>query len=222
MQWKVLFVVILVLGIFGFFLTSEFGRPYADLLGQKISGFTGSFIKPGKKPSFVFSIETDRLSIYGLTPTRISNSTFTASGPYNFLRVGDQTINLKNKNQISLYIKNLRGTFSISTDGVAKISGYSNYVETEEIIFSSSSDKKIEIEMMPISFTLSNFATSDFVMPSISGTIKRFVGDTPDTISFQKSKIEIKDFTGSLEWRGQNTLIDGVASSIKGDKFSFN
>jgi len=222
MQWKVIFVVILVLGIFGFFLTSEFGQPYMDSVRQVFSDFTGNFIKPTNKGSFMFSIETSKLALYGLSPTRIYNSTFSATGTYRFLTVGDQSINLKNKNEITIFVKNLRGSFSITTDGVVKISGESNYVETEEIIFSSNTYKRVEIEMMPNDFILSNFATSDFVMPSVSGTVQRFVGDNADTISFQNSKIEIKDFTGNLEWRDDSTIIGGLASLVKGDKFSFN
>ena len=130
-------------------------------------------------------------------------------------------MSLKNKNVVTIYVTNLRGTFSISEDGTVIISGESNYAETGDVIFSSSTYKKIDIELVPTTFTLSNFATNDFVMPSISGTVQRF-GDNTDTISFQKSKIEIRDFTGSLEWKDDKSLISGVASLVKGDKFSFN
>jgi hypothetical protein len=222
MKWKPLVAVILILGIFGFFIASNFGQPLIDSLRKGLGDFTGFFIKPSQKTLFSFSLETNKFSLYGLTPTRISNSTFSANGVYQFLKFGDQLISMKNKNEITIYVKNLRGTFSITTDGIVKIYGDSNYMEVDDMIFSSNANKKIEIEIMPNDFVLSNFVTDEFVMPSISGTAYRFAGDKTDTISFQNSKITIDEFVGNLEWRNGNSVISGLASLLKGDKFSFN
>jgi len=218
MKWKALLAVIIVLVIAGLLFATDVGQKYIDFMKKSVGNFVSIIFKK-QQPGQTFRVEltTNKYPFYGQS-YRITNSTFTGSGFYQKIKVGDWDVTIKSGKKVGVTINNFNGLFEYTSEGGIKLTGESNQIEIEDRAYSSERPTKIELEIVPFSFSLNNIAQDRISLQSVSGEIKTDRGQAP----LEKSKLEISFFTGDLMLAEDgNAKLEGVASSIIGDKFSF-
>lgn len=150
------------------------------------------------------------------------NGSLDATGIYQYIRAGNLNLESKQGKQITVALRNYNGNFQISVGGSIILQGTATYAEFGEI--SASPDKTVDVQMeiIPTTYTFSSLQLNAINFAGITGTLQRGAGDSADKINLANSNITINYFVGSLSQQSDGTtVLQGSASSIKGNNFSF-
>jgi len=218
MVLKALLAVVIVLVIAALMITTETGRKYAEFLKEKV-GDAVSLITKFWQPTgegFTFTLTTDIGTFQGQN-YKVANSSLSASGIYDYIKIGNQVINLKEGKKVKMFVDNMKGNFEITNAGSVKITGDSDYIEIGDITFSGQT--RVEAELVPDEFSLTDLAQGKIVLSSVTGDIRR---GEKDQASLYGNKVEINGFAGELKLSEDGSVtLSGSAVSIKTDKFTW-
>ena len=218
MKWKMWLAIIVIFGILGLLFMTDAGQKYADFLKKSVGNFVSTIMR--RQPSgqmFRIELTANKDVLYGQS-YEMANSTFSGSGFYQMIKIGDSDVTVKSGNQIDVFIDNFNGLFVYTSDGSVKLTGESNQMEIGDLIYSSQKPNKIDLEIIPFNFTLSNVIQDKISLKSAYGEIKTDRGQAP----LENSKLDISFFRGEMILNDDgNVVLMGVANSVIGDKFSF-
>ena len=225
MKLKPVLAVLLLIGVLGFFFLSDWGRPLLGPIGDGLGGLTGGLgglVIPQKQATggFEIVVTTPASTLYG-QKYKISGAEIFLTGTYNYLKVGDQVFASKLGNSITVNMKEVGGNVEFISDGAVKVTGTSTYVEIGDLIASGDKAMKVEVEILPDTAIVSDFAQSKLTFASITGRLDRYMGETYDSVSLNGGKLEVSNFLGVVKIQGTDATITGTTTSAKGDNFSF-
>jgi len=220
MRWKVLLAIVLIVVIVGLLLTTKTGMDYFEFLRNRVGEFFSVMFRKPPGELFEVVLTTDREPFFGQS-YKLTNSSFSCSGVYQSIRFGEHLINLKTLKKVYIELNDIKGTFEYTKEGVVKLSGDSTLIEIDDLTLSSSKPSKVEIEIVPLEFSLTNIVQDKITLFPVTGDIKRIINDKIDSVSLTNDKLEINNFHGELSLRDENIMLAGSTSSIVGDKFSF-
>jgi hypothetical protein len=215
-KWRILLAVVLILGIFGLLLIS----PYGGFLRNSFSGVTGFFASKPSGQGFPITIKMVKESYYGHS-FKLTNSSVILSGVYQLLKVGDQVFTLKNNQNTTIIFDDYVGSFEYTSDGIIKVSGQASYFEFGDLVSSSGKPFKVYLELVPTTIIAVPISEQKLVFTSAYGYIERYIGNKYAQIGLSNDKLEVDNFAGSLRSDGASLVLDGLASNIKGDNFTF-
>lgn len=237
--WKTIIAALLVLGIFGFFLTTSFGQSlfgniFSGIFGSLginvgnlgsglggLNGLTGFITQPKPSgPGFQMSLAVSQQDFYGQT-YQVSGASIDVSGLYNYLDVGSQSFTSKSGQTLELTIQDFSGSIQFTNSSTIVISGTSSNFAVGDLASSSSSPVKIQAEILPGNMTVSGLSQNSIHFDAISGTLSRNEGNATDNVSLTGGKLDISFFDGSLSLASGGITLSGIADSAKGDNFSF-
>jgi len=222
MRWKALFAAVIILGIVGFLLISETGQKYLQFLREGVGNFISVILRRTQPSGEVFEIvlKSNKEAFHDQS-YNLDDSDFSISGFYSSIKIGDLEINKKAEKIVSISLKEVDGLFEYTKEGSVKFSGDSNYIEIDDDIYSSAKVFRIELEIIPLEFSLTNLVEGKITLSSVTGEIKRFYDEKVDSVSLINSKIEIDNFKGELKLTENEISLEGMAGSVVGDKFTF-
>lgn len=233
--WKTIIAALLVVGIFGFFLTTSFGQSlFGNIFGSLgvnvgnlgsglggLSGLTGFISQPKPSgPGFQMTLAASPENFYGQT-YQATNVSVDISGVYNYLNVGSQSFTSKSGQKLQLVIQDFSGSIQFTNSSTIVLSGSSSYMEVGDLVSSSSSPVKIQAEILPDGMTVDGLSQTSIHFGSITGSLSRNEGNATDNISLAGGKLDISFFGGSLSLANGVVTLSGIADSAKGDNFSF-
>lgn len=220
MRWKALLAVVLIVVIVGLLLTTKTGLDYFEFLRNKVGEFFSVMFRKPPGELFEIVLTTSREPFFGQS-YKVTNSSFSCSGVYQSIRFGEHVISQKTLKKVSIELKNIKGTFEYTKEGSIRLSGQSTFIEIDDLRLSSPRASRVEIEIVPLDFSLTNIDQDKITLFPVTGDIKRVINDKLDSVSLTNEKLEINDFRGELSFREGDMMLAGSASSIVGDKFSF-
>lgn len=205
MRWKLLLVALVILGIAGLLLVGETGIGFLDFLKKKVGEFTAIVFKwiPGGK-QFSITLTADKEIFYGQS-YKVSNSTFEGSGTAKEVKINNAIISII---PISIKIEGMKGSFEITRQNTVKISASAASVVLNNLPILN---LNIYVEMIPSSFSLSQFNQDKLIFSSINGQIKTEEGWVKD---LSNSDVEIYGFKGGLKLEGNQTVLEGLTSKL--------
>lgn len=200
-------VVLIIVGILGVMFFTSTGVTYFDFLKNSVGSFMAVVFKWGPPSRFSVTLTADKDVFYGQV-YKISNASFDGSGT-----AKQVTINNANSpvSQVNVNIDGIKGSFELTRQRTVKISGNANSIVLNTFPLSSAN---IFIEMVPTSFSLSQFSQDSFVFSSITGQIKTEEGWSKD---LNNAYVEISGFTGSLTLAGDNMVLSGLTTKFAVD-----
>jgi len=224
MKWKALFAVVLILGIAGFFFFTSLGSQYLAQISQYtgdlgLGSLTGFLTNQKPATSFPFILTAQNAAFFA-QDYKVTNGTISASGLYQYINAGNLNLESTSGKEITISLQNYNGDFQISAGGSIILKGTATNVLIGDL--SASSNKiSIQMEILPSTYSLSSFQQNTINFVRITGTLQRTTSDNPDTINLSNNNVTIKYFSGSISQGNGTTTLQGTASSIKGDNFSF-
>lgn len=237
--WKTIIAALLVLGIFGFFLTTSFGQSlFGSFLGSifgslginvgnlgsglgGLNGLTGFISQPKPSgPGFQMTLAASQENFYGQS-YQVTNASVDVSGIYNYLDVGSQSFNSKSGQQLQLVIQGFSGSIQFTNSSTIVLSGSSSYMEIGDLVSSSNSPVKIQAEILPGSVTVDGLNQNSIHFDSVTGSLSRYNGNATDNVALTGGKLDISFFDGSLSLANGIVTLSGIADSAKGANFSF-
>ena len=224
MRWKALLAVLLILAIAGLLFFTKGGQSYVDFFKVRISQvgyFVSGFFRTSSGKQFSIILTASREQFAGLK-FQVENSSLSISGNYISMRIGDQTVDLRNNKTVDLSMAYFSGNVEFTAEGNAKISAESSSFEMNDMRYSSEKPVKIEMVIEPTKFLLTNLIVDRITFSSIKGDIQRVIEDKIDSVSLKNEKIEISNFAGLIKSSDGKLTLQGGASAVKGESFSFN
>jgi hypothetical protein len=224
MRWKALLAVLLILAIAGLLLVTKSGQNYLDFFKNgigRVGSFVTGFIRFGTGKEFQINLTASKEQFAGLK-FKVENSSLTVSGNYLSIKIGDQIVGLKNKKTVDLSMAYFNGNVEFTAEGNAKISAESNSFEIEDMNYFSEKPVKIEMIVEPTKLVLTNLFMDRITFSSLTGELQRVVDDKTDSISLKNDKLEISNFAGMILSSDGKLTLQGFASAVKGEGFSFS
>jgi hypothetical protein len=219
-NWKLILAVVLIIAIGGFLFFTGIGSQFVSQLG--IGSLTAFFVKQAPTSTFSFTLNAQKEAFYG-QQYKLTNSSLEISGIYQYIHVGTIYLESKEGKTITVVVKNLSGTFEYGTAGSIIVKGTTTYAEIGGIAASPEKTINIEMEIIPSDFVLASLSQNPISFGGISGSLQRMNGNNLDTVNLVNNKLTINYFSGSLSMKTDgSTVLEGSASSIKGDNFSFS
>jgi hypothetical protein len=221
MHWKALLTAIIIVAIAGLLMTMEIGKNYAEVLRSKVGNIVSLITKlwTPTGEGFTFVLTADMDSFQGQKYS-ITNSSISASGIYNYIKVGNQVVSMKDGRKAVLFVDNLRGTFEITSGGSVVVTGDTNYIEIGDMTISGQT--RIEAEIVPDGFSLTDFAQDKITLSSVTGDIKRFYNGNTGQESLDRNRVEINGFAGDLILSAEGGMeLSGSTVSIVTNKFTW-
>jgi len=222
MRWKALLAAVIILGIVSFLLISETGQKYFQFLREGVGNFVSIILRRTQPSGEVFRtlLEVNKEAFYGQT-YNLDDSDFSISGFYSSIKIGNLEITKKTEKGVSISIKQVDGLFEYTKEGSVRFTGDSSYIEIDDDIYSSANPFRIELEIVPLELSLTNLVQGKIILSSVTGEIKRFYDEKVDSVSLINSKLEIDNFKGELRLSEGKINLEGMTSSVVGDKFTF-
>lgn len=221
MRWKALLTIIIVLMIASLMIMTETGRKYTQFLREKVGAVISLVSKFGQPvgDGFEFILNTNMDAFVGQS-YEVVNSSLAMSGVYNYIKIGNQLIELKEGKRVELFVDNMKGNFEITKAGSIKIAVDSNYVEIDDLKFLGQT--RIEAEVIPDEFTLSDLTQNKITLSSVTGSIKRFYDGNEGQESLDGIKMEINRLSeGQLKLSNDKVTLEGSVVSIVTNKFTW-
>ena len=203
--------VVVVLAALGLLALTEQGRQYAAFLGKGLGSLVGSVLKayPGK--TFNFELTVDEKAAYGQAFS-MSNSNLVVSGRGSAIKIDDKTWNLGDK-EVEIKATG-SGDIAFTADGKIELK---MDTKTFQIDGRSTNDVKVEVMIVPTAFSLDNIKKDMINITSATGTMLKSFDSTAITANFEKSNLQIDNFSGMLELKNQTTTLSGTAANIQID-----
>lgn len=213
MRWKAFLALIIILGIIGLITQADIGK-------KLLSNFKiGGFIKTTPPKTFSIVLNSEKESFYGQT-YKVANATFNGEGICQTIKLNE--LRLERGLRCKIAIVDLTGQFEYASVGSIRINGVSSSINIDDTVYSSAQPIKIELEVIPFNFTLATLSENKISLASVSGEIKRIENDA--IMSYSKlirSSLDISNFVGKIELANGLVSLTGVASSVKGQDFSW-
>jgi len=210
MNWKILVAVAVILGTLGLLSLTEQGRQYAIFLGKGVGGLIGSVLKfsPGK--TFNFDLTANKEAFYG-QEFPLPDSIVSISGYGSEAKIGGKVWNLSSE-KFEMEMTG-SGDFALTADGKVSLN-----VDAKTFSFDGkkTTDVKVEVELVPAEFSLTNARKDVVNITSASGTLIKSIGESVVTSTFTKASLQIDEFSGLVELKNQTIKLVGTATDIKG------
>ncbi len=226
MNWKPLLAVFIIVGIIGILMLTNVGREYTQFLGTKVGNFLATmlnmdFFQSGD--SFRILLETDKVAFYGQRYT-LSNSSLRVSGIcQSSVTVGKTIMQMAGK-RCSVQVYNTQGKFDYTVGGSVKLTGTADMLTVNEYPFlSTGTPFEVGFEVIPMEdFNLMGILQGKIELTSVSGSIKGWKGETTLNIdNLANDELTISNFNGDIKMDGNFILLVGLATSVKGEDFSW-
>jgi hypothetical protein len=207
MVLKTIFVLILIILVGTFLLTSESGKKYINFLKEKLEELTETkslAVTPGK--TFInLSFTLDGLKDKMFT---VANSTFEGYGIYKELFYGKTKIESEKETSVKAQIQQGKLIFK---NGNIRVFATTKGLELGNIKFTPEELVDISIEITPINFTISNIREEKIIFSSLTGDLK---GEKGTLIRLEDRKIEINQFLGSLTYINKTISLSGNVAKV--------
>jgi len=221
MRWKALLAVLLILAIAGLLFFTNSGQYYMNFFKIRVGQFVSGIFGPTSGKTFSIILTASKEQFAGLN-FKVSNSTLSISGDYKSIKIGDQIVDLKNKKTVDLSMSYFNGNIEFTAEGNAKISAEPNSFELNDLKYFSEKPMKVEMIIEPTKFLLTNLSMDKISFSPITGDIQRVNDSKVDSISLKNEKLEISNFAGLIKSSDGKLTLQGIASAVKGESFSFN
>lgn len=221
-KWKAILAVVLVLAILGFVFFTGFLNQYFPQLGQlNLGSLTGFIVNQKPATSFPFSLTAANTAFFG-QQYKVVNGSLDTTGVYQYINAGNLNLESKQGKRITIALRNFNGDFQISAGGSIILKGTATYAEFGDIAASPDKTIAVQMEIIPTTYSLTSLQLNTVTFSGITGTLQRGSSDNPDTINLSNNVMTISYFVGGLSQQEDGTtVLQGIASSIKGDNFSF-
>jgi len=214
MKWKLLVAVAVVLAFLGLLFFTEQGRRYAISLGSSTRSFTstvgnfiGSFVKVPSGNEFSFELNLNKEAIYGQSFS-FSNAGFEASGRISSLKIDGKTWEIGEKVKVELVGS---GEISIGNDGKLSLKSDTNLLKLDSW---KTSNVKVEMEMIPESFSMNNAKADLINTTQASGNANKKLDDIEVKVEFDKANLKVENFLGTIELK-EKLKLSGTATNIE-------
>ncbi|MEM5772677.1 MAG: hypothetical protein QXL86_00390 [Candidatus Aenigmatarchaeota archaeon] len=214
MKWKLLGIVAVILTLLGVLLFTEQGRKYAIVLGSMTRSFTnllgnflGSIVRTSSTQEFEFEMSTNKEAVYGQSFS-FTGTRFKALGPILTLSIDGKNWEIGEKSEVEL-IGN--GEVLIGSDGKLSLKADASLFKLGSL---KTNEVKIEIEMIPENFSLTNAKVSLINMTSASGYVKKKMENIELKADFNKASLKIENFFGAIEFK-EEAWLSGIATNIE-------
>ncbi|MEM5829550.1 MAG: hypothetical protein QW040_02525 [Candidatus Aenigmatarchaeota archaeon] len=214
MKFKHLVAIAVILTATGFLLFTEQGKKYAISLGgmtrnltSMVGGFLASFIKIPPKGEFNFELELNKEAAYKQSFS-FSNAGFECSCRILNLIIDGKIWEVGDKIRIEMVGD---GEVLIGNEGKLILKA-----DASSIKFDSwkTSKVKVEIEMIPENFFLSNAKAKLLNMTSVSGTMSKEMEDLKIKVDFEQANLKLEGFNGSVKFE-EKLRLEGTATDIE-------
>ena len=221
MKWKIVVSLLLIVVLTGILITNENTPTYANIFKNGISGLASIIVKPSGIMNINLNVQ--KQAFYG-QKFKISNSTLTSSATPISMKINGIDYMLKDISRTDINIGKMSGSFDITPVGSVVISARTRYVEIGEMILTQPKDMKVEMEIIPIEFSLTEIEKNKITLLSATGDMELPRNDTITTIPLENEKLEIRTFSGTLEMDKDIMRLNGRLGSVKGlsSGFSFS
>lgn len=223
MHWKVLLALVIVIGITGFLLFSERGVEFKEkYLGEHLKTI-GSYLRriTGK---FTPTASVNRTLEFKITTSQdnfknvhfdLEEKPFEGILKYDSVSVGVQSINVKESDEVDFRVETMDGDISIDENGKMTVSGSSDSIELNEIIFSPGvGEEKVEFHLtgIPVSYVLSDVENYETIFTGISGSL-RLANWQP--LKLDNDDLNIAYFKGEISQEDDSVIIHGMAEKVR-------
>jgi hypothetical protein len=221
MRWKALLAVLLVLTIVGLLFFTKSGQDYVDFFRVRVGQFVSGIFRWESGEKFTMVLTTSKEQFAGIK-FKVENSSLGILGNYFLIKIGDQTVDLKDKKTVDFSTGLFSGNVEFTAGSNLKISGESNSFEIEGMKYSSEKPVKIEMLIEPTKFLLTNLFLDKISFSSLKGEVQRVADGKTDSVNLGGEKVEISNFEGFMGFSEEKMTLSGFASAVKGESFSFN
>jgi hypothetical protein len=219
MKWKLLVAVAIVLAILGLLVFTEKGRQYATFIGSVtrsfasvLGNFVGSYVKISPSENFDLELVMNKEAIYGQSFS-FSDASFKASCQILKLKIDGKDWEGGEKTEIEL---TGNGEILVGNEGRVSLKGDAKSLKFDVW---KTSDVKVEAEILPESFSLSNVKEDLINVSSVTGNAKKKLEGIEVNVNFALANLKIGGFSGLVEWENQTKLTGTVTNfEINGKK----
>jgi hypothetical protein len=198
-------IIIVLLGIF--LLTSESGKKYLNFLRGKLEELTEAklpTVTPGKTFVTLF-LPSEKLKDKMFT---VTNSTFEGYGMYKEVLYGKTKI--ESEKEVSVKVQIQKGKL-IFKEGNVRVFASTNRFELGNVKFAPEEPIDVSVEITPTNFTVSNILEETIAFNDITGELK---GAKGTVIVLENKSVEIKQFGGNLSYANQTIVLSGNATKV--------
>ncbi|MEM5879429.1 MAG: hypothetical protein QXU74_02975 [Candidatus Aenigmatarchaeota archaeon] len=213
MRWKLLAAVAVILAITGLLLFTEQGRKYAVSLGSMTRGltstlgnFVASFVKAPSGQEFNFELDLNREAIYGQSFS-FSDAEFKTSCQILSLKIDGKNWEVGDKVKLEMVGS---GEISVGSDGKVSLKADASLIKFDSW---KTNNVKIEMEMLPGSFSMNN-AKSSLINITASGKASKQLEDIELKADFNQANLKLEGFRGSVNFEDRLRLT-GTAANLE-------
>jgi hypothetical protein len=217
LNWKATLAVLVIIGIVGLLFATDIGGGYLDFFRRSVGNFASVLFRTTPGETFSIEVLANKQPFYGQS-YGVANSTFSARGVYQSINIGGLDVSINSDKKVDVVVHDFNGKFDYTADGSVLIIGDCSSIVIGDRSYSSSKATEVEINLVPFSFSISGISADKISMQSVTGSVKTSRGQA----SMESSKLDITAFKGNISLsEDEKVKIDGIASSIVGNRFSF-
>lgn len=205
MRWKLLFGIMLLIGISGLLMMRISRMPTISPFSSLITAFL-SLINPTPEEFFPIRLTTSVKSFYE-NEYMITNATFYGTGSCIRIDVISPTlVRVENDyGNCNIHASSISGKFTINSRNVMK-----GMFDT------------INIEILPKKILITGLKMKKVSLSSVDGEIKRLKGDVWSSEPLSGDELEIVNFVGVMKVKRESVSLDGYATRVIGPDFSWS
>jgi hypothetical protein len=207
MGLKTIFILIVIILLGIFLLTSESGKKYLNFLRGKLEELgevKPPTITPGK------TLVSLSLQFRGLKDKKftVTNSAFEGYGMYKEVFYGKTKI--ESEKEVNVKIQIQRGNIIFKDENVRVFASTKSF-ELSDIKFTPEEPIDVSIEITPTNFTILNILEESITFSGITGELRGVKGTV---IPLEERNIEIKQFNGNLTYINQTITLSGNVTKV--------
>ncbi len=213
-HWKLWFTLVMIVGILGLLFYTDAGKKTLSLFNL------GQFIKTvptSAGPQFPINLNSNIDAFYSQI-YEVTNSSIVVNGICKQMIKLNDMIRQTDNTRCGIVLTSFSGSFDYTTAGSIALSGESQNIILDDDVWYSAKPIKIELEVIPSDFILTNLIQNKISLTSVSGSIVR--GDKGSEI-MTNSPLEIGNFAGSLRLENGTAILSGMTNSVKSQEFSW-
>ena len=223
MSWKSLLAIFIAVGIIALLMKTEVGDRYTRFLSAKVADILSRVLRLEEGESFRILLETEKAAFYGQSYA-VSNITLRVAGICKSSVVVGSTVMPIDGKRCSIEAQNAQGEFDYTAGGSVKLVGKADALIVDGYPFLSTGKAfEISFEVIPVDeFTLMGISQNKITLSAVSGSIQGWKGDTQLSIdNLSNERLVISNFNGDMKLNGNYIMLVGIATSVKGENFSW-
>jgi len=220
MNWKILLSVFIILSITGLLMFSDKGKDIRDIsvstVGNLFKSITGRFQQvtlSGKSLNIVLTI--DRVGLRS-QEFSVQETDFDSTLIFEKVSINDQNIGLGgDTRRIDFFAKSMAANVLINEGLGMEVSGQTNFIELNDIIFTPQEGKKkmnFLVSGIPINFYLSSVERNEMLLNDASGELK--IEGIDSSLMLAGDRIKLVGFVGTITQGEETAMLKGDVNRI--------